>query len=703
MPGSFHVTDGRQALLAGSPPEIIKVIRQKGLLAPKYVLLPDTPVSMGESQVAVEFPLYQHLFSGQTKPPGPMVLAGSKRRIDAARSLLELALFGPTEARMRAWGLSGKEASSLARETRWFHLKDADAKPITIDALVHTVEIGDGEIDLGWVRIVRTLPNAFRLAAGRESVDIDLTVTQPQTPPYPVHTDLTVSSLVKLGVEVLGGATGFSTTQASSGLALCYNGNYILIDAIPYLDHHLRARGIARNQVHSIFLTHIHDDHCNVVSLLQYNRRIQLLTVPLIYHMMLEKLALTMDRPVERLKEYFTFIPLAPGHETDFLGLRITPHWSIHSIPTIGAQFATEHSGVNYSITYTGDNQSLSDIRQMRKTGVIDAERFNSIAEIYQKRVNLLIADGGEGVLHGDPADALTSDAERIVFLHLEGLSDRFQAQFTVAASGKRFLVCRGDTDYDLTRTIEFLLEYFPEMPPVWISNLLANHRVHTYNAGDIVIRQGSRSEGHVYMILTGYAQVIYHDGKKNHYLATMEAGELIGEMSIVTGKGQRNASVVALSPVRVAAFSESAFHGYLRHQHYEGRLRAMWQNRELLQTLPYLQGLQQPVIRALSARLVLSHLNPRSGPLPLSSISEEGGLIFPLGVPIEFQKNGKLFRVPANSLPIFCSSTSTLLTEAEFPYLLLRADPARELRRSIPAFRYFWEETLDLPVSLDG
>ena len=128
-----------------------------------------------------------------------------------------------------------------------------------------------------------------------------------------------------------------------------------------------------------------------------------------------------------------------------------------------------------------------------------------------------------------------------------------------------------------------------------------------------------------------------------------------------------------------------------------------MWQNRELLQTLPYLQGLQQPVIRALSARLVLSHLNPRSGPLPLSSISEEGGLIFPLGVPIEFQKNGKLFRVPANSLPIFCSSTSTLLTEAEFPYLLLRADPARELRRSIPAFRYFWEETLDLPVSLDG
>ena len=57
-------------------------------------------------------------------------------------------------------------------------------------------------------------------------------------------------------------------------------------------------------------------------------------------------------------------------------------------------------------------------------------------------------------VLHGDPADALNSEAERIVFLHLDQLSDEFHAQFTVASSGKRFPILRGDTDYNLTRTI---------------------------------------------------------------------------------------------------------------------------------------------------------------------------------------------------------------------------------------------------------
>ena len=124
-------------------------------------------------------------------------------------------------------------------------------------------------------------------------------------------TDLTVSTLVKMGIEVLGGATGFSSAQASSG--------------------------IARNQIHSIFLTHIHDDHCNIASLLQYNRKIRVLTTPLIFHMMLKKLYLTMDRPVDRLRAYFDFLPLTPGEETEFFGLQILPHWSSHSIPTIGA------------------------------------------------------------------------------------------------------------------------------------------------------------------------------------------------------------------------------------------------------------------------------------------------------------------------------------------------------------------------------
>lgn len=703
MPGSFYVTDGENALLAGCPPEIVKVIRQRNLDAPGAILLPDKPIAMGESQAAVEFPLYQHLFFSSSQEKKPLKLTGSRRRVRAVIELLELTLLGPDESQMRDWGMEPDAAEALARETRWFHLKDDDGKQLPLSAMVESTELDADGSDLGWIKICRVEENVFRLTCGETSEDIDLHVSVEQEPPYPVSTDLTVSTLVKMGVEVLGGATGFSSAQASSGVALCYNGNYILIDAIPYLNFHLKSRGIARNQIHSIFLTHIHDDHCNLVSLLQYNRRMRVLTTPVIFHMMLKKLSLTMDRPVDRLRAYFDFEPLTPGEQTDFFGLNILPHWSSHAIPTIGAQFSTVHNGVAYHMIYTGDNQSLTDIKQMQKTGVIDGERYGEIAELYNMRSHLLIADGGEGAMHGDPADALNSEADRIVFLHLDELSDEFHAQFTIASSGKRFPILRGDTDYNLTRTIEYLMEYFPEMPPIWISNLLANQQVHSFNAGDIIIRQGSRSDSNVYMILTGYAQVIQHDGRKKIQLAQMEAGELIGEMSIITGKGQRNASVVAQSPVTVCAISEAAFHGYIRHQRYENKLRTMWQNRELLQNFPYLRPLQQPVIRALSERVTLEYLTARSGPERLENIAEEGGLMFPLGLDIEIERRGRKTEIAAQSQPVFCSPGTVLNTEAEFQYLLLRTAQAAALRHKIPAFRYFWEETLELPVPSGG
>ena len=42
-----------------------------------------------------------------------------------------------------------------------------------------------------------------------------------------------------LGLDVLGGALGFSAEQASAVLVLNFNGYLMLIDSIPFLDQHL--------------------------------------------------------------------------------------------------------------------------------------------------------------------------------------------------------------------------------------------------------------------------------------------------------------------------------------------------------------------------------------------------------------------------------------------------------------------------------
>ena len=700
FPGVFYVSVVSHSLLAGCPPEIVKVLMQRGLRSPNWILLPDQPVSHGESQVSVEFPLYHHLFVGGKLASGePLGLLGSRRRVKAAHDLLQLTLFGPEPQQLAEWGMPAAQADALARETRSFQLKDKQGKVIPLDAMVTTKVLEETPVDLGWCNIRRVEHNRFEIAVGGNTKELDLTPAQEQAPPYPVNTDLTATTLVQFGVEVLGGSTGFSATQASSGFALCHNGNYLLVDAIPYLNAHLRARGIARNQVHGIFLSHIHDDHCNFISLLQYNRRISVLTTPVIYRMMLRKLSLLLDHSEANLEGYFTFVPLETGVETNFYGLRITPFYSSHSIPTIGALFATQHGGVDCRIIFTSDTQALADLKRLQRTGVITQERYQEIADLYRQPAQLLLADGGEGQIHGDPNDAVASPAERIVFLHLDNLPEKFQSHFCTATSGKRFNLLRGSTDYNLTRTIEFLLEYFPSMPPVWISHLLSNQQVISYNAGDIIIREGTRSEGFVFMILTGYAQVVHHDGERRQFLAQMEAGELIGEMSVIMGHGQRNASVVALSPVTVTAFAEESFREFIRQQHYEPRLKSLWQKRELLQNFPYLRALQQPVLRELAIQVSLETLPAATGPRPVQHFCDAGSLMLPLGEGLELSRAGKLETIEPNAAPVLCAPDLTLLTETEFQYLLLPAANAEQLRQRIPAFRFFWEETLGLPL----
>lgn len=699
FPGSFYVASGDKAVLAGCPPEIVKVLLQKGLPSPTAILLPDQPVAQGESQVAVEFPLYHHLFfGGQKKSGGPLVLLGNHRRLQAARELLALTLLGPDANEMQDMGMDKAMAIVLARETRWFHIKDKRGRPVPIDDMVALKPLQDDKLDLGWLTIRRVSYNVFEFSADGDAETIDLTPAVPQAPPYPVTTDLTTTTLVKLGVEVLGGSTGFSPTQASSGLALCHNGNYILIDAIPYLNYHLRARGIARNQIYGIFLSHVHDDHCNVLSLLQYNRRIDVLSTSLVYRMMLRKLALVLDRPERELEEYFVFHELKPGKVKNYYGLRITAFWSSHSIPTIGAKFETTHAGKDYSVMFSGDTQALADVREMQKAGVISHARVAEIKSIYDTPVSLLLADAGEGQIHGDPNDTLTSPAERVVFMHIDKLPGQFAAHCMTASSGKRFPVVRGDTDYNLTRTIEFLLEYFPGMPPVWISNLLANQHVLEFNSGDIIIREGTQSTGYLYMILTGYAQVVQHDGHTRIPLVTMEAGELIGEMSIISGAGRRNASVIAYSPVIVTAIAENAFREYIEHQGLEKQLKAMWKNREQLQAFPYLRALQQPVIRKLSSALTREQVSGRDAPKPLQSMCERFGMIMPIYQELELQYRDASVVIKPHEKPVLCQGNETLLTRSPFEYLYLAPERSAKLRAEIPAFRFFWEEVMKLP-----
>lgn len=139
--------------------------------------------------------------------------------------------------------------------------------------------------------ITRQATDVFEINAKGELTTIDLNEDAALMPPYQVAQDYVPGGLTKMGIEVLGGASGFTPSEPCTGLALCYNGEYILIDCIPFLDEHLFARGISKNQIAAVFLKHLHDDHSSLFPLMLMPQRVDIITSREIYNMAMDKLA----------------------------------------------------------------------------------------------------------------------------------------------------------------------------------------------------------------------------------------------------------------------------------------------------------------------------------------------------------------------------------------------------------------------------
>jgi hypothetical protein len=337
QPGvAIHQGEG-PSVLFGCPPEIIKSLIIRKIEFPQVIVLPDTLFRGGILQNCTEFPLYYFLFVlGNIAKGKKLAIVGEKEVLDANRELLRLTLLGPTEGEYASLGGS-PHFKTLYGEARYLSVKDKAGKEIPIDGFIDFIPFVRGEAAGGaegehWA--IRHLDRDLYAVGGTE---VSLRDPGRQDPTYDLNTDFAPKTPQKFGVDILGGGSGFTPGKPSSAVLLNYNSDYMLIDCPPYLDHHLQARGIAREQLKSIFLTHIHDDHCNVFPLVEFNTKMKFLGTREIYWMTLKKLSLQTLHPLDEFASYFDFVELEPYKENDFYGIKIVPHYTVHSIPTTSA------------------------------------------------------------------------------------------------------------------------------------------------------------------------------------------------------------------------------------------------------------------------------------------------------------------------------------------------------------------------------
>ncbi len=609
--GSRIVVGDKDAILFGQPPEVLKGLMALEVDSFETIVLTDVREKDGSLLNNLEFPIYFFLFVMNGLGQGKKInLVGEQKEISQALRLVRYTLMGPTREELDAWGTEEPLKEEWLSVADAIALKYENGDIIPVEEFFNPCPFEDGVVQIGDLTIKHVDLDHYTVSNDDGEADVNLNQDFEVQPAYPVQQDYTPGGMVKLGLEILGGASGFAPAEPCTGLALCYNGDYILIDSIPFLDQHLFARGISKNQVSAVFLTHLHDDHCAMFPLMLMPHKVEIITTREIFNMAIEKLACSIGWSPDVVAEHFKLVEVRPGENLNYFGLDILPHVTVHSIPTIGATFSTIHKGYKREVVIVGDNHTMTTIRQLHKEGHVRDETLENMERLYKERFSLLVADGGAGAIHGDPADALQSESDRVVFVHVEQLPNEFDTTFSLASSGKRYTVIEGDSSVYSSQVNHYLIHWLGEtFPNRWMRSLLAEEEIRKYNSDDVIIVQDAETRGFVYLILTGYCDVVQHDGKQFNTVARLQAGDIIGEMAVITGVGTRNASVVARTPVTVCVFAEDIFAAFIETEGFKDKLLTRWAMRPIIKSLPQFAEMTSTVLEKVGNFAKFEHL----------------------------------------------------------------------------------------------
>ena len=685
--GSRIVQDSSSCILFGQPPEVLKGLLLNNITSFDTLVLTDIKEKDGSLQNNLEFPIYFFLFMARGLQEGRKLnLVGTRIDISQALRLMRFTLMGPTRAELDQWGTETTLKKEWLDVAAAIALKDSKGVAIPVEGFFNLCPFDDDTVNIGSLTIKHLGADNYQIDNSDGSVTIDLNQDTEIQPPYSVQADYVPGGLVKLGVEILGGASGFTPNEPCTGLALCYNGDYILIDSIPFLDQHLVARGISKNQISACLLTHLHDDHCAMFPLMLMPHQVEVITTREIFSMAMEKLACGLGWKPEVVAEHFTLVEVVPGESFNYYGLNILPHITVHSIPTIGATFSSSYRGYERQICIVGDNNSMSTIRELNKQGVVRDETLSNLERIYTQRFSLLVADGGAGEIHGDPADALKSDADRVVFVHVEQLPNEFDTTFSLASSGKRYTVIEGDSSLYTSQISHYLARWLGEpFPNRWMRSLLAEEEIRKYNADDVIIVQGAKTKGYVYIILTGYCEVVQHDGQQFHKVAKLQAGDIIGEMAVITGAGTRNASVVARTPVTVCVFAEEIFAAFIEAEGFKEKLINRWNMRPLIKRLPQFQDMTSTVLEKLGNIARFEHLDKGD----VRHFDDAAWYILAEGS-VEDDEGVHSASMEYGWVPFAEANTSSIVCLEDCRFIKFRQDQIETLRHQVPQLNYY-------------
>lgn len=606
MPGAAVIHAAGEQILCGFPEEVAKACIASDRRITAW-LLPDVRSRGGIVQWALEFPLYLALFAqGLFAQKKKLVVFATESDWKDAVESLRLTLLGLTREEMVAQGVEPETAAFLDREARSLALKREDGALAAIEDFLQPVLFdASGAARHGGLTVTRHGGNTWSFATEVDRVDsFALDFAGEPLPPYTRPLNLGVTPVLPQQLEVitLGASNGFDAAGPCSNLLVQSSGHFLMIDAGPYVREVVEAAGISLQQIEGLVITHAHEDHAAGISALsRLGRRIRLFTARETAAILRRKLAILnpeAERPDRLLDEAFEVVYVAPGEPQAFFGLALEFHYTLHAIPCLGVELSCDDGGVRRRVLVTGDNASRASIEEAYARGTLSPARYQALCALFERDCDLVIADGGGGLIHGVAADFEKNPSTNVVYLHTGKLPGADAHRFTLATPGCRYTIAPENSrpsPLEREAALSALQKSFRCEDPEALSALLDGATPLSMNRGQIAVRQNDRTRD-FFAVLSGKLAVLA-DGRP---VAEIHPGEVFGEMAVLLD-GPRTATVKALTPVRLLRIGGEALRRFAQKENLGGQLRELWARRSEIQSVDVLAPLPLSAIHALA------------------------------------------------------------------------------------------------------
>jgi CRP-like cAMP-binding protein len=570
IPGCSIVETPSISIMFGAPSDIVKLLIRKNITVPSHVVLPHSFFKFGLCLASVEFPLYYHLFVQKKLGKEKFTIIGDRHACGRQFAILQQTLMGPTVPQMESWGIE----KSLQEKTIRYH--DYFQRGFSsIEEIVQAVHFEEGIATIGDITI-RTIDDThFEVICGDEKADVDLSI---KVRPHPYITFPPINQPIKpmkLGFINVGSYSGFDPNGDTSSLILFANYLGISIDGSPWLRERLQSLGISMDHIQLFIVTHLHDDHANILDMILNDSKVTVMTTAIIFKSFIKKASAILDLPEQSVEKLTNFIELVPGKSRKWYGIEFEGFETVHPIPTIGVR-------VEKRIVISGDSIWGTGLEKARKEGIVDDDTYRIVSQIpLDREAEVIFMDAGGGAVHPDPVELATLPEEqkmKLVLTHTSCIDHNIQELHLQSSWFGHYRALESENPISPIDALSlFLSPILTEAHPNWVKVFMSRGVIRQFGPNQIIFAEGT-THHHFYIILNGTVRVI----KGSQTITCAQAGEFFGEMG-TSGDLKHSSSIISISPVELLEIDSDLFQEFLHDEGLKERFQKLGEIRPIL------------------------------------------------------------------------------------------------------------------------